>query len=380
MFWYVDNGSWNWMNNNWQKNTKQAEINFDNWTWHTSNDSYTITVVAVSHQNGYHSYGSVTVHDGASPAAGAPTSVPTPILVQPAPTPAATITTQSAMTEPLYINPNNDAAQTAATTNDTTMKRVMTRLASTPTAIWFGSWNSDITNDASAVVSAASAAKQLPVLVAYNIVNRDCGGYSSGGAQSAGSYETWISNFATGIGNRNALVVLEPDALGEITCLSNADQSTRYQLLDYAVHALKANPNTRVYIDAGNPPWVPTSEMATRLQSAGIAQADGFSLNVSNFVTTNDNIAYGNQISHLVGGKHFVIDTSRNGNGPNGDWCNPTGRALGTTPTTNTGDQLADYFLYIKMPGESDGTCNGGPAAGVWWPDYAKNLALNAGW
>jgi endoglucanase len=286
----------------------------------------------------------------------------------------------AATQQPLYVNPNNDAAQTAASTTDTSMKRVMTRLASTPTAVWFGNWNSDITNDASNVVGAAAAAKQLPVLVAYNILDRDCGGYSSGGATSAGAYETWIAAFAAGIGNRSALVIFEPDALGEITCLSSADQSTRYQLLNYAVLALKANPNTRVYIDAGNPPWVAAGDMANRLQSAGIARADGFSLNVSNFVPTSDNIAYGHQISSLVGGKHFVIDTSRNGNGASGDWCNPIGRALGNTPTANTGDSLADYFLYIKMPGESDGTCNGGPAAGTWWPDYAKTLALNAGW
>jgi hypothetical protein len=29
-------------------------------------------------------------------------------------------------------------------------------------------------------------------------------------------------------------------------------------------------------------------------------------------------------------------------------------------------------------PGESDGTCNGGPAAGQWWADYALGLAKRA--
>ncbi|NEE07199.1 glycoside hydrolase family 6 protein, partial [Streptomyces sp. SID7499] len=75
------------------------------------------------------------------------------------------------------------------------------------------------------------------------------------------------------------------------------------------------------------------------------------------------------------------IDTSRNGNGPytGGDpaesWCNPPGRALGEAPTTQTGDERVDAYLWIKRPGESDGDCKGGPKAGAWWPEYALGLA-----
>jgi endoglucanase len=90
--------------------------------------------------------------------------------------------------------------------------------------------------------------------------------------------------------------------------------------------------------------------------------------------------AYGGQLSRLIGGKHFIVDTSRNGLGPapDGSWCNPSGRALGERPTTATGDPLADAYFWIKRPGESDGTCNGGPAAGQWWGDYALGLAKRA--
>jgi endoglucanase len=81
-----------------------------------------------------------------------------------------------------------------------------------------------------------------------------------------------------------------------------------------------------------------------------------------------------------VGGKHFVIDSGRNGLGPDtsGEWCNPAGRALGIRPTTNTGVAGLDAFLWIKTPGESDGACNGAPAAGQWWADYALGLAERA--
>ena len=142
-----------------------------------------------------------------------------------------------------------------------------------------------------------------------------------------------------------------------------------------------------VYLDAGNPSWITdVRKLAQALQRAGIGQADGFALNVANFVTTADNMAYGRQVSDAVPGKpHFVIDTSRNGAGPvagggevNGGprWCNPPGRQLGKAPTIDTGDPRADALLWIKRPGESDGACRPGePVAGQWWPEYALDLA-----
>jgi endoglucanase len=51
-----------------------------------------------------------------------------------------------------------------------------------------------------------------------------------------------------------------------------------------------------------------------------IALADGFTLNHSNFFRTADNVAYGKKVSALIGGKHFVVDTSRNGLGPTTDF------------------------------------------------------------
>jgi endoglucanase len=101
--------------------------------------------------------------------------------------------------------------------------------------------------------------------------------------------------------------------------------------------------------------------------------------------------------------KHAVVDTSRNGQGPwtppadhpEGDpqvWCNPPDRGLGLRPTTSTGDPYVDAYLWIKIPGESDGQCtrwapDGGidpvrgyadPAAGQWFPQMALELVHNA--
>ena len=256
---------------------------------------------------------------------------------------------------------------------------LMDLLAEQPIAYWFDGTVESVFDSVQSVIRAAAKHNSVPVLVAYNIPQRDCGGYSAGGARSETDYIGWVSSFAGAIGNYTAIVILEPDALADTHCLSNKAESRRVSLLSRAVTIFKKEcPNVSIYVDAGNPRWIAVEEMAMRLQRVGIQYADGFALNVSNFETTKDNIEYGTKISELLSGKHFVIDTSRNGLGSNGEWCNPPGRAIGERPTLSTGRPLVDAFLWIKIPGESDGTCHGGPKAGEWWPDYALGLVERA--
>lgn len=256
----------------------------------------------------------------------------------------------------------------------------MDKVAAGATARWMGNWNTNVQADVDAAVTSITSTGALPLFVAYNIPQRDCGGLSGSSTTTADGYRNWITAFANGIGARKAAVVLEPDALAMMDCLTATDQQLRLDLIKFAVQTFAAKGGITVYIDAGHPGWRTASTMATRLISAGVSMAQGFSLNVSNFLFTSDNVSYGSQISSLVGGKHFVVDTGRNGLGPTADyqWCNPAGRALGARPTTATGNALVDAFLWIKTPGESDGACNGAPVAGTWMPDYALGLAVRS--
>jgi endoglucanase len=257
---------------------------------------------------------------------------------------------------------------------------LMDRIAAQPIAQWIGGWSGDVRSHVRNIVSRAADEGTVPVFVAYNIPHRDCGGYSASGAQStAAGYRSWIRDVAAGLSGGRSVVILEPDAVAQVTCLPAQGQEERMVLLREAVQLLKAA-GAAVYIDAGNARWVGAADMAARLKRAGIAEADGFSLNVSNFIGTAANVAYGEAVSSRASGKHFIIDTSRNGMGgtSNGQWCNPPGQALGPTPTTRTGHRLVDAYLWIKVPGESDGPCNGGPSAGAWWPEYALGLAQQA--
>jgi endoglucanase len=277
-----------------------------------------------------------------------------------------------------YVNPNS-AAMRASKADPASPELAM--IANTPQAYWMD----HISNPGidAKYIADAQASGAVPILSLYGIPNRDCGSYAAGGFPSAGAYRGWIDGVAAAIGSGPAVVILEPDALAMADCLSEGQRQERFELMRYAVDTLSANPATALYIDAGHSRWVSADVMAARLNDVGIASARGFSLNTANFFTTEEEIGYGEAISGMTGGKHYVIDTSRNGNGPTDEelyWCNPVGRALGSAPTTNTAGPHADAYLWVKRPGESDGACrSGNPPAGRFVNQYAIDLVHNAG-
>ncbi len=322
----------------------------------------------------------------ASASTAAPTSTPAPTSTTPASSGTSATPTSTAVppastgSGPLagvtFYGPNAGAAQAAVQPGRSAGDAAaLAELAQVPTATWLGARSGDVTATVRRVVADARAAGGVPVFVVYNIPGRDCGGYSAGGVGSSAAYLQWVQAVAAGIGSATAVVVVEPDALAQLC----GDAAERMRLLSAAVSSLEQNAGTYTYLDAGHANWVAAATMAERLRASGAAEADGFALNVSNFGTTTSNVAYGQQVSSLLGGAHFVVDTGRNGNGPGDDWCNPPGRAVGERPTGTTGHARVDAYLWVKTPGESDGTCNGGPAAGVFWPDYAIALVRAAG-
>jgi endoglucanase len=321
-----------------------------------------------------------------------PTTVPpTTTPTNPGTTPPSTTTTTTTAPPPsssgnpfsgksLWVDPSNPAINQA---NQWRSSRpgdaeLMERMGKTAAAMWIGEWSGNVRDTVANVTNTAASRNEVPVFIAYNIPGRDCGQYSSGGLSQASEYKAWIRNFADGIGDKGAVVVLEPDALSQLDCLDTAGKVSRLDLLKDAVNVIESKPKASVYIDAGHPGWHSADEMANRLNQAGVQNARGFSLNVSNFVDTSSNVSYGNALASRLGNARYIVDTSRNGNGAGDTWCNPTGRALGQQPSTNTGQSRADAFLWLKRPGESDGTCNGGPNAGEWWADYALGLATRA--
>lgn len=286
------------------------------------------------------------------------------------------------ITGTLYRDPGTPAARwVESNPSDSRTPVIRDRIASQPTARWLSSFRpATIESEVSTYVGAAAAAGQLPVLSVYGIPNRDCGGASAGGAPDLTQYQGWINGIARGVAGRTTLVMLEPDSIALLTCLNSTEIAARNQALATATRTLKAA-GAKVYLDGGHSTWNSASEQAARLVAAGMADADGFYSNVSNFNPTANEATYGRSVlsaltSRGVPGKHQIIDTSRNG-GAAGDWCGDdnTDRRIGQYPTTATGDANIDAYLWVKPPGEADG-CR--YTAGSFQPDLAYSLAANA--
>jgi endoglucanase len=255
---------------------------------------------------------------------------------------------------------------------------LMDKIASQPQAEWLGEWSGAVKLFVRSKMEQYAEANAMGLFIVYNIPDRDCGQHSKGGAKNGDAYLEWIEKIAQGVDDKKAVMILEPDALSLLEkCTVKSKHGERYKLLTDAIRLFKARPNIHVYLDAGNARWLQPEQIAAHLNAAGLEYADGFSLNVSNYVATDETLAFGKKVSALTNGAHFVIDTARNGNGaaPGNEWCNPDGRALGIPPTTDTEEPLCDAFLWLKRPGESDGACNGGPRAGEWWPAAALGMA-----
>ncbi|MFI6372967.1 glycoside hydrolase family 6 protein [Streptomyces sp. NPDC050546] len=314
-----------------------------------------------------------------------PTPSPTKSAV-PAPSPPRTEArkqTAAAVTGRLYRHPDSQVLDwIRAHDGDPRHEVIASRIADRPAAVWFADYSPDtLTARVAAVTSGGAAQGRVPVVVPYAIPGRDCGGHSQGGAPDLDAYDAWIDRFAAGLGSGEVIVVLEPDSVAQTECLSAGARADRFASLARAGRVLKAaNPRARVYFDAGHSGWNAPGKQAAWLRQAGAASpesSDGIFSNVSNFHTTADEVAYDRRVLDALGGPAglgAVIDTSRNGNGApaDGEWCDPSGRKLGRTPTLGTGEARIDAYLWVKLPGESDG-CKGRP--GTFTASYAYELA-----
>jgi endoglucanase len=399
----------------------------------------------------------------------------------------------------LYVpKPNKGAERQIAALTAAGDKAAADRIQAmidTPQAVWFTAGTpKSVKQDVRRITKRATAKRTVPVLVAYNIPFRDCAQFSAGGATTRAEYEAWIDGFAAGIAKRRAIVILEPDGLGIIPWYdpygsadgsdtlewcqpAEADPATaaseRFAMLNHAVDVFATLPNVTTYLDGTHSAWLGSGDIAERLVLAGVDDAAGFYLNVSNYQFSVNNAQYGSWISSCIayatevveddffncpnqywnGGPlpakiaqllgewtgvaldrfaewsddsdeptlntsginlryqnmlgdveptaHYVIDTSRNGEGPwrppvsppypdPQDWCNPPARELGLAPTLDTDVPLVDAYLWVKIPGESDGECTRGlgpagetvdpewgridPPAGRWFPEMALDL------
>ncbi len=294
-----------------------------------------------------------------------------------------------------YADPERQvvAAADAAAPETASLLRV---IADQPEAVWLNGPTADdptAERDIATVARTSAAAAERGQVVLYQlyaIPNRDaCAEYSKGGFASPALYHDWVQRIAGNLAGE-AVFAVEADAIAQTVlggCLNQAQITERYDTLRKAVGILRQSQNVlAVYLDAGHPEWITDpSRLVAPLKASGIDEARGVAINVSNFVATDKIIPWAAQLSALLGPtKRAIIDTSRNGNGSPGPevtgdarWCNPSGRAIGDTPTTVGMPAPIDAYVWIKHVGESDGACFGRPSAGTFMTDMAAELVRN---
>ncbi|RZA27455.1 MAG: cellulose 1,4-beta-cellobiosidase [Proteobacteria bacterium] len=289
----------------------------------------------------------------------------------------------------------------------------------------------------------ASGKPVIVTTVVYNLPERDCAAKASNGELMAAAngmeiYKTqYIDRIATLFNKYSDLriaAVVEPDSLPNLTTNLGVDKCAKAAPLyregvEYAIRKLQAN-HVALYLDIGHGGWLgwPNNrESAARVfkevvtNAGGTGVIRGFATNVANYsptyVPSNDthSAAYydwnpaidemtfvrlmrDNLRNEGFNDVHFLIDTSRNGN-PYArkswkNWCNIRDAGLGQRPQISPAEGV-DAFLWIKPPGESDGTAdssaprfdsscvsedslNGAPEAGVWNHEHLLRMLDNA--
>jgi endoglucanase len=202
-------------------------------------------------------------------------------------------------------------------------------------------------------------------------------------------FKARINGIVSQTGKRPAVYLLEVDGVGSSGCIARLGSMPAWEAaLRYEVDQFATLAHAVVYVEAGYSDANRPRYTARILNKIDIRRIRGFFTNDTHEQWTLNEIKWGNAVSRLTHGAHFVINTSQNGNGPllnrhpgrDGveDLCNPPGRGLGPRPNTDTGFKHVDAYLWTHVPGNSSGPCNGGPPSGVFFPAWAEQLAAHA--
>lgn len=230
---------------------------------------------------------------------------------------------------------------------------------------------------------------QVAVLTTYFLKHQgDCRTNHETAADQA-LFKARVDAAARALANRPFVLFSEFDAVGTAGCLPKAGLAGRIALLRYEVNKFASLPHGVIYAEAGESDANTPAFAARILKAEGIGKIRGFFLGPTHEAWTSNEIKFGERISKLTRGAHFVVSTQANGRGPLLNrhpstqgiehLCNPPRRGLGPRPTASTGFKSVDAFEWVTTPGRSSGTCRpGDPASGIFGVNLALGLAAHA--
>jgi len=293
------------------------------------------------------------------------------------------------------------------------LKQKALKVKEVPTAAWLA-WEG-ATGEVKQYLDEAGS--KTVVFVLYMIPTRDCGANASaGGSATLDKYKNYVNTIYNTINNypnSRIVMILEPDTIGNLVTNNNDNcrnvRNLHKQSLSYALSKFGTQKNVRVYLDAAHGAWLnqfadKTAQVISEIvNNAGGGKLRGITTNVSNYQSVNSEYNYIQNLNRALESKgirnlKYIIDTSRNGANvegafnASGTWCNFKGAGLGQRPKANPSSSmpLLDAFMWIKTPGEADGSAStdqvcargdslqGAPNAGGWFHDYFVMLVQNA--
>lgn len=230
-------------------------------------------------------------------------------------------------------------------------------MADMPLAAWYTDRDQSSLSSIKDVIG--NCGDSEPLIVVYGLPNKDCaaGESSSGSNRNAADYKSFVSKLKDAIGNRQASIILEPDAIalsidgcgGGLGYLDNMKEAAN----------ILQSPNIKLYADVGF--WMLNGNKVDAVSKVlSTLNVRGVSLNLSNYRSTAECRSHCGAL-RSVSGKDYkcIIDTSRNHKGPdaNGEWCNYKGAGIGQQ--TTTADGFIDAMVWVKPAIELDGNCYG---------------------
>ena len=246
---------------------------------------------------------------------------------------------------PFYVAGTDSAAGQAAAqlrNSNPTWADALSVIANAPGSRRFYMWNEP---DPAPLVAGYLEGTQVAQpgttvqLTTYSLVHGHCTGSWSDSPGDVARFQNWINGLAQGIGNFHVALFFEIDSTITNGCLSAQGSYVRmHDELAWAVNRLEQDPHLALYLDGGAADALSVAEEARLLNQAGVHQAQGFFVNATHFDWTSRELYYAQQISKLLGGVHFVVNTGTSGQGPlvpankvhdgNEVLCNPAGRGL----------------------------------------------------
>jgi endoglucanase len=284
----------------------------------------------------------------------------------------------------MYADPETSAGQwVKENPDDPRAESIEEAIVAQPTAVWFGEWSPNLTEDVGAQVAEARDSDRVAVLVTYESLVRGCENPLTSTKDGTSSYLKRSNALAQGIGEAAAIVLFEPGNFASLDCSTAKERTLRLKAIGQAVKSnKKLAPNALTYVDAGPVPGKTPEDVAEWLDAAGLRSARGFALNVAGYRSTDDMVAYADSLNEVLESKFgyrkpYVIDTSRNGApGDVAGDCNPGGVRIGDPPRTASQGEGPELFVWAKVPGESDGGCGQAPNtdSGEFVPEMAAAI------